>query len=262
MVVGVLELHASDTAGGSTHRSDVVLVETDRHAVATHHEDVVASAGLDHTDEFVAVAKVDRDEAVATARVVGIEGGLLDGAIPRGEEQEALAGEVTGVDDRLDLLVGLQRQQVDDRHALGRALAFGNLERPQTVDLAAVREEQQVSVRCGEDHVTHDVVDLHLAAGHATTAATLGLERVGRHRLDVLGLGHHDDQFLVVDEIFDRHLTVVVGELAHARRGELVLDRGDLVADDGVEALRAVEDLLEIDDLRSGFVEFGLQVEA
>ena len=32
-------------------------------------------------------------------------------------------------------------------------------------------------------------------------------------RLHVLRLGHHDDELLVVDEVLDRHLTVVVGDL-------------------------------------------------
>ncbi len=58
-----------------------------------------------------------------------------------------------------------------------------------------------------------------------------------------------------------RHLAVVVGQLAHARRGEFVLDGRDLVADHGAETLGAVEDLLEIDDLGASLVEFGLQIE-
>ena len=220
-----LETHAANAAGRATHRPNVVLGEADRHAATTDHEDVVAAARLDHLHEFVVVTQVDRDQAVTTARVVRVEGGLLDRALLRGEEQEAFAGEVARVDDRLDLLVGLQRQQVDDRHALGGAFTLGDVERPQAIHLAPVREEQQVRVRGGEDHVAHDVVDLELAARHATAAAALRLERRGLDGLDVLGLRHHDDEFLVVDEILDRHLAVVVGELAHARRGELFADR-------------------------------------
>ena len=142
---------------------------------------------------------------------------FFDRALAGGEEQEALAGEVAGVDDRLDRLARLQRQQVDDRHALGRALALGDLERPQAVHLAAVREEQQVGVGRREDDVADEVVGLELGAADAAAAAALGLERRGRHRLDVLGLGHHDDELLVVDEVLDRHLAGVERDLAHAR---------------------------------------------
>ena len=57
-------------------------------------------------------------------------------------------------------LVGRQRQQVDDRHALGRALALGDLVGPQPVHLAPVGEEQQVGVGGGEDDVADEVVAL------------------------------------------------------------------------------------------------------
>ena len=110
-------------------------------------------------------------------RVVLVERRLLHRALAGGEEQEALAGEVAGVDDRLDRLARLQRQQVDDRHALGRALPLGDLQRPQAVHLAAVGEEQQVGVGGGEDDVADEVVGLELGPGHAAAAAALGLER-------------------------------------------------------------------------------------
>src|SRR5690606_12268469 len=84
-VLVVLELHAAYAGRAAAHRAYVVLAEADRHAVATDHEDVVAAAGLDHLDQLVAVAQVDRDQSVAPARVVLVERRLLDGALLRGE---------------------------------------------------------------------------------------------------------------------------------------------------------------------------------
>ena len=219
-------------AARATHRAHVVLVEADRHALAADHEDVVAAAGLDDLDQLVAVVQVDGDEAVAAARVVGVERRLLDRALLVAKNRKRSPAK-----SRVSMIAwifspGLQRQQVDDRHALGRALALGDLERPQAVDLAAVGEEQQVGVGRREDDVAHDVVGLQLGAADATATAALRLERPGRHRLDVLRLGHHDDELLVVDEVLDRHLAGVVRDLAHARRGELLLDREHLVLDD------------------------------
>jgi hypothetical protein len=161
-LVAGTQLHATHTAGVAAHRAHLVLVEPDGHADLRDHEDVVGAAGLDHPHQFVVAAQVDRDQAVTTPRVVLVERGLLHRAAARGEEQVALAGEVARVDDRLDRLAGLQRQQVDDRHALRRALALGDVHRPQAVHLAAVAEEQQERVRRGEDDVAHDVVGLHL----------------------------------------------------------------------------------------------------
>ena len=54
--------------------------------------------------QLVAVAQVEGDEPVAPAVVVLVERRLLDHALAGGEEQVALAGEVAGVDDRLDRL--------------------------------------------------------------------------------------------------------------------------------------------------------------
>ena len=136
--------------------------------------------GLDDSHQLVAVAQVEGDEPVASAVVVLVERGLLDHAHAGGEEQVALAGEVAGVDDRLDVLAGLQRQQVDDRHALGGALALGDVHRPQAVDPTTVAEEQQERVSRGEDDVVDDVVGLQLGAADTATAAALRLEAVGR----------------------------------------------------------------------------------
>ena len=115
-------------------------------------------------------------------------------------------------------------------------------------------------MRSREDHMTHDVVELQLAARHATTATALRLERASRYCLDVLSLGHHDDEFLVVGEIFDRHLADVVGQLTLAVGRELVADCRDLLFDDCVEAIRIIEDVLQVNDLETQLVEFGLEV--
>ena len=113
----------------------------------------------------------------------------------------------------------------------------------------------------GEDHVAHDVVGLELGAADTATAATLRLERRGRHRLDVLRLGHDDDELFVVDEVLDRHLAVVIGELAHAGLGELLLDRQQLVLDDLAQLGVVGEDRLELLDARANVGELGLEVD-
>ena len=56
--------------------------------------------------------------------------------------------------------------------------------------------------RC-ENHMTHNVIKLQLAARHTTASAALRLERAGRYGFDILGFGHHDDEFLVVGEVFN-----------------------------------------------------------
>ena len=128
-VIRRLELHAPHAGRRPSHRPHVALVEADRHAAMGNHEDVVGSTGLDDTHKFVVIVEVDGDQSIAATRVIGIERCLLDRSLLRREEQEPLAREVTGVDNRLDVFIGLQWQQVDDRHALRGALALGYLHR-------------------------------------------------------------------------------------------------------------------------------------
>src|SRR5262245_43814258 len=81
---------------------------------------------------------------------------------------------------------------------------------------------------------------------YAAPAARLGLELRRRDRLDVLRLGHHDDELFVVDEILDRHLAGLERDLAHAGRCELLLDRAELVLDDAAQQRGVAEDRLEL----------------
>ena len=86
----------------------------------------------------------------------------------------------------------------------------------QPVDPAPVGEEQQVGVGGGVDDARDVVSSASLAPGHAPAAPALGAEGVGRHRLDVAGLGHGDDELLVVDEVLDVDVARVEGDLGPA----------------------------------------------
>ena len=109
--------------------------------------------------------------------------------------------------------------------------------------------------------MTNDVVALHARSADAATAAALGAERVGRHRLDVLLLCHHDDEFFVFDEVFDAHLADVGGDLAHARGGEGVLHFRQLAGDDAAKDLVVFQDRRQFLDACANLFLLGLQVD-
>ena len=149
-LVAGAELHAPHAGRVAAHRAHLLVLVVKRIVMPLRDtRDVVGAVRLDDPHQLVAVAQVERDEAVATRLVVLGHQGLLHLAVLGGEEQVPLGREVAGVDDRLDVLVGRERQQVDDRHALRRALPLGDLVRAQPVHLAPVREEQQVGVGRG-----------------------------------------------------------------------------------------------------------------
>ena len=82
--------------------------------------------------------QVQSNKTIATTRVVFVERGLLYLALLGCKEQVALAWEFACVDDGLNIFAWLQRQQVDNRNALCRALALGNVDCAQTIHAASV----------------------------------------------------------------------------------------------------------------------------
>ena len=117
---------------------------------------------------------------------------------------------------RLDPLALAQRQQVDERAALGGARGLRQLVHLQPVDLAAVGEEQQVVVRRGDEQVLDVVVVLHVHAGDADAAAALLAVGRQRQRLDVAGVGDRDHHLLVGDQVLDVDLALGVRDLGAA----------------------------------------------
>ena len=166
-------LHAPHAGGRPPHVAHVVLAEADGLAQLGQHEDVVAPVGGDDLDQLVAVLEVDGDDARAQRRVVLVELRLLHLALLGGEEEERLGLVVAGVDDRLDVLVGLELEQVDDRRAARGALLLGDLVRLEAVDPSQVAEEQQVGVGGGGEDVGDVVVVAEVGAGDALAASAL-----------------------------------------------------------------------------------------
>ena len=111
---------------------------------------------------------------------------------------------------RLDPLALAQRQDVDERAALGGARGLGQLVDLRAVDLAAVGEEQQVVVRGADEQVLDEVAVLHVHPGHAAAAALLLAVGGQRQRLDVAGLGDRDHHLLVGDQVLDVDLVLGV----------------------------------------------------
>ena len=224
------DVHAAHAAGAAAHRPGVALAEADGEAGMRDHQDLVVRVDPADRDELVVLADVDRDDPVGLdRRVVERELGLLDDAVAGPERQVRRLGEVARREHGLDALVLAQRQHVAEVAALRRAAGLRQVVDLRAVDLAAVREEQQVVVRRAHEEVLDVVVVLEVHAGDADPAAALLAVGRERQRLDVAGVRDRDDHLLVGDQVLD--VEVVLG-----RRD----DRAPLVA----VALRDLEQLL------------------
>ena len=186
--------HSPDPGRAAAHGPDLGLCETNGDAALAHHQQVVVSAGPDDTYELVSLVQVDGDEALAARLVVLREGGLLH-LTGLGRKDEVLIGiERPCLDDGLDALDRLERQEVDDRRSPGVALLHGDLVSPQPVDLPAIGEQQQVGVRRRVEDLVDEILLLQPRPLHPAPAARLSAEGIGLDGLDVAGSGQRDDE--------------------------------------------------------------------
>ena len=130
------------------------------------------------------------------------------------------------------------------------------------VDLAARGEEQHRRMRRGDEQPGDEILLARLHAGAALAAAALRPIGRERHALDVAGVGDGDDHILALDQVLVLHLAFLVEDDGAARRGELVLDREQLVLDDRLDAGARAQDVEIIGDLSGELVELGLDLVA
>ena len=160
------EPNAFHAAGVPAHGAGVGLLEADGHAVGGGQQQFVARLGHDHVDQRVALAELDGDNAAPQRPAVGRQRRLLHQPAGGGHHEE-MVGEVEIPDGAAigDVLVLAEVQQVDDRAAAGVAGQLRQIVDFPPVDLALVREEQQVGVGAGHEQVLDRVLLLGLRPG-------------------------------------------------------------------------------------------------
>ena len=132
-----------------------------------------------------------------------------------------------------DPLVGLQRQQVDQRLAARLRRCQRQLPHLHLVDDAARGEEQDRRVRIGDEQPRDEILLLGRHARTALAAAPLCPVGVERHALDVAGMGNGDHHLLAGNQVLVLHVEIAFGDLRAARRCEFLAHGGEFVLDDG-----------------------------
>ena len=149
-------------------------MEAHRLSQAGDHQHVVAVVRQTNADELVVLAKLDRDDPVGSERrVVRAERRLLDNALARGEHEVLRLLEVPRGNDRADVLVLPEREEVHDRATLGLPRAEGKLVHLEAVHLPDGREEQDVVMGRRDEEVLDVVVLLQVHAHDPDTSTTL-----------------------------------------------------------------------------------------
>ena len=159
-------------------------------------------------DELVALTQVDRREATGAVGVVRAQLGLLDQSLLGGDHQVRRDVVIADRHHLGDPLIGLERQDVGDVLAPGRARLLRQLMRLGPVDPAPVGEEQQPVVGRGDEEVLDDVVLAQRRALHAPAAPLLRAVEVGLGALGVAAAGHRDHDVFVGDQVLEAHVAL------------------------------------------------------
>ena len=164
------------------------------------------------------------------------------------------------MDHRLHALARLHLDDVDDVCALGSLAALGDLIALLAVHLAGVREEEDIVVGRGGEHVDHRVL---VAGGDALLAhAALTLRGVlARARaLDVAVARQGEDALLLFDEVFDVDLVLDLLDLGLALIAILVANFNELVLQNALEHRLVGEKLDKVGDLLFQLVKLVLEL--
>ena len=109
-------------------------------------------------------------------------------------------------------------------------------------------EEHEIGVGGGVDEGGDVIPVLEVGPDHALAASALGLELVGRHRLDVAGRAQAEHQVLVVDQRLDVDLALVGHNLGAPLGCEGLPHLEQLLADDGPQLGTVGQDGLQLHD--------------
>ena len=160
----------------------------------------------------------------------------------------ALGFHVFGIDadDSLDVLVGVQGDDVDDWNSAGvsgRVWAeFVGLEGQ---DSSSAGEEEEDVVGIDDEDVPYWVVVSHVHSGYAFAAAVLGAEGCGWDAFDVAALAEGDDDLFVRFYVVAVDVDCGVADLRAADAVEFLLERAGFLLDLQIDLVGVSEQVFQ-----------------
>ena len=248
-VVALGEVHAVHAAGIAAHRAHFGFAEQVRLAVVAGEENHLLAVGEVRADQLVVLFEIDGDDAGRARIGKFVERGLLHRAVARGEEDErAFLFQIARRDDGGQMLVFLEFHQAGNGLAARGRRRFGKFVHLQPVDAPLRAEQQNVTVRRGDEQILDEVLFARLRADAALAAARLVPVHVHRRALDVARMADGDGHVHVGDQVFELDLLDAFDDLRAARVGVVFLDFAQLGDDHGLQFLLARQDGLQLGD--------------
>src|SRR4029450_12614932 len=118
-------------------RADLGLLEADRLTLGRREDHLARPVRQTHPDHLVALLERDRDQARGPGRRILHQVGLLDEAAPSGEDEIAALLELPHRQERRQLLLRLEAEEVRDAAAARGTTGLRHLVYLEPVDLSA-----------------------------------------------------------------------------------------------------------------------------
>ncbi len=188
-------------------------------------KDHLLAVGELHADQFVLGVQIDGNDPGRPRIAEFRELGLLHRAVARGEKDVA-AGlfQIARGDKRGEVLVLLEFHQAGDGPAARGCSSFGNFVDLQPINAALGAEQQNVTVRRGDEEMLEEILFARTCADAALSAARLMAIDVHRGALDIAGVADGDGHVGIGDQVFDLDLVNGVDDLRAPRIAEFLLN--------------------------------------
>ena len=198
--------------------------------------------------------EIDGDDAGRARIGEFAERRLLHRAVARRQEDEgAFLLKVGCRDDGRQVLVLLELHQAGNRLAARGRRGLRNFVHLEPVDAALRAEQQNVTVRRGDEQILDEIFLARFRADAALAAARLVAVHIHRRALDVARVADGDGHVHVGDQVFQLDLLDALDDLGATRIGVGFLDLAQLRDDHGLQLLFARQDLLQLGDQRADF---------
>ncbi len=219
-----LQADADHAAGHASHGPYILLGEANALAGTGKQHDVALAVGDLDFDEFVVFGQVDGPDAGGARPRVGGQRGLLDDAPAGGEKHELVVAVLAHRQHRVDALVLLQRQQVDDRLAAAGVAGLRQLVDLHPVNAAAAGEAQQRVVGIGDEQLVDEILFLDAGRGLALAAALLLPVPVQGLRLGITRVRERHHHVLLLDEVLQAEVQALLDDFGAPLVGILLAD--------------------------------------
>src|SRR5205085_3341374 len=241
-VVALVQNHPAHAVSRTYHGANVAFVEPDSLTVVRSEEDDLAAIRQRGAHQLVLLLNADRNNSARHHVGEVLQLRLLHRSIARGEEDvAAFFFQVTNRKHRADRLSGLQRNQVPDMLALAGSPDIGDLVHLEPVHAPRVSEDQNVSMRGGDEQMLDEVLVARLHAGAARAPAPLIAVGGDRRPLQIPRVADRNRNLFVSNQVFQLDFGGFVLNHRAAFVTVLLLDFFQFLDDDATQLLLGPE---------------------